>query len=63
MAGDNGQIVESVVILKRGDQALVQWLAVCLPVQGTWAGSLVGEESILNKATEPMSHSSEAHTP
>ena len=33
---------------------VVQWLRVCLPMQGTWACSLVLEDSTCHRATEPV---------
>ena len=33
---------------------MVQWLRICLPVQGTWVRSLVGRDPICRAATKPM---------
>ena len=33
---------------------VVQWLRICLAVQGTWVQSLVWEDSTCQKATKPM---------
>ena len=35
---------------------VVQWLRVCLPVQGTWIQSLVQEDPTHHRATKPMRH-------
>ena len=39
-----------------GDSLVVQWLRVCLPVQGTQVQSLVREDSTCHRATKPVSH-------
>ena len=33
---------------------MVEWLRICLPVQGTWVQPLVQEDSTFRRATEPM---------
>ena len=44
----------------KGTQTLtslvIQWLRICLQMQGTWVQSLVWENSTYSKATKPMSH-------
>ena len=35
---------------------MVQWLRICLLMQGTWVRSLVGEDPTCCGATKPMSH-------
>ena len=35
---------------------VAQWLRMCLPVQGTWVGSLVWEDPTLHGAIKPMRH-------
>ena len=35
---------------------VVQWLRVCLPVQGTWVRPLVWEDPTCLRATGPVSH-------
>ena len=36
---------------------VVQWVRVCLPVQGAFIASLVWEDSACRRATEPVHHS------
>ena len=40
---------------------MVQWLRICLPMQGTWARSLVQEYPICHGSAKPMPHSYWAH--
>ena len=35
---------------------MVQWLRICLPMQGTWVQSLVQEDSTCLGATKPTRH-------
>jgi len=35
---------------------MVQWLRICLPMQGTWVQSLLQEDSTCLRATKPMRH-------
>ena len=35
---------------------MVQWIRICLPLQGTWARSPVQEDSTYLGATKPMQH-------
>ena len=35
---------------------VVQWLRVCLPVQGTWVWALVWEDPTCRRAARPVSH-------
>ena len=35
---------------------VVQWIGICLPMQGTWVPSLVQGDSTWHGAAEPMSH-------
>ena len=42
---------------------MVQWITICLPMQGTWIQSLVQEHSIYCKATKPMNHNYWACSP
>ena len=37
-----------------GTSLVVQWLRICLPVQGTWVRSLVRGDSICCGATNPI---------
>ena len=37
---------------------VVQWIRICLPMQGTRLRSLVQEDSICHRATNPVCHSS-----
>ena len=46
-----------------GTFLVVQWLRICLPIQGTWVQSLLWEDSRCLRATKPMSHNYWAHTP
>ena len=39
----------------------VQWMGICLPVQGTQVQSLVGEDSTCCAATQPMPHNHRSH--
>ena len=36
---------------------VVQWLRICLPIQGIWVRSLVGEDPICYRTSKPMCHS------
>ena len=40
----------------RGDSLVVQWLRICLPMQGTWVQSLVQEDPTGLGATKTMCH-------
>ena len=40
---------------------VVQWLKIHLPMQGTWAQSLVHKDSTYLRATKPMRHNYWAH--
>ena len=40
---------------------VVQWLRICLPMQRTWVGSLVWEDSTCNGATKPMHNNWSTH--
>ena len=42
---------------------MVQWLGICLSLQGTWVQSLVREDSTCHRATKPMGHNYWAHVP
>ena len=35
---------------------VVQWLRLCLPMQGTWVRSLVWEDPTCHRATKPLHH-------
>ena len=35
---------------------VVQWLRICLPMQGTWVRALVWEDPTCRGATRPVSH-------
>ena len=35
---------------------VVQWLRICLPMQGTWVRSLVQEDPTCCGATKPVRH-------
>ena len=35
---------------------VVQWLRICLPMQGTWVQSLVREDPTCHGATNPVRH-------
>ena len=35
---------------------VVQWLRICLPMQETWAGSLIWEVPTRSGATKPLCH-------
>ena len=35
---------------------MAQWQKICLPMQGTWAGSLIWKDSVSCRATKPMCH-------
>ena len=53
--GDSVEMTWWVVFPKRcsGTFLMVQYLGICLPVQGTQVPSLVGEDSTCDEATEP----------
>ena len=40
---------------------IVQWMGICLPVQGTQVQSLVREDSTCCAATQPMPHNHRSH--
>jgi len=40
----------------RGHFPGVQWLRICLPMQGTWGKSLVQEDFTGFRTTKPMHH-------
>ena len=40
-----------------GTSLVAQWLRICLPMQGTWVGSLVWEDPTGCRATKPVHHS------
>ena len=42
--------------MEGGTFLVVQWLRICLPVQGTWVWFLVWEDPTCCRATEPMRH-------
>ena len=42
---------------------VVQWLRICLPIQGTWVWFLVQEDSTCCRAAKPVSHNSWACAP
>ena len=37
-----------------GTSLMVQWLRICLPMQGTWVRSLVQEDPTCRRATKPV---------
>ena len=39
-----------------GTSLVVQWLRICLPMQGTWVRALVPEDPTCRRATKPMRH-------
>ena len=39
-----------------GASLVVQWLRICLPMQGTWVRALVCEDLTCRGATRPVSH-------
>ena len=39
-----------------GTSLVVQWIKICLPMQGTWVQSLVGEDPTGHGITKPMHH-------
>ena len=42
--------------LKVGDSLVVQWLRICLPMQGTRVRALVWKDPTCRGATRPVSH-------
>ena len=40
---------------------MVQWIRICLLMQGTWVQSLVREDSTCFRATKPMGHNYQVH--
>ena len=42
--------------LPTGTSLVVQWLRICLPMQGTWVRSLVQEDPTCRRAAKPMCH-------
>ena len=43
-------------IYQRGASLVVQWLRICLPVQGTWVQVLAQEYPTCRRATKPVCH-------
>ena len=43
-------------VLSQGTSLVVQWLRICLPMQGTWVWALVREDPTCCGATRPVSH-------
>ena len=41
---------------QRGASLVVQWLRICLPMQGTWVRALVWEDPTYRGAARPVSH-------
>ena len=39
-----------------GASLVMQWLRICLPVQGTWVRALVREDPTCRGATKPVCH-------
>ena len=39
-----------------GTSLVVQWLRICLPLEGTWVWALVWEDSTCRRATKPVCH-------
>ena len=55
----NGTIQEediTIVNIYAGTSLVVQWLRICLPMQGTWVRALVWEDPTCRGATKPMHH-------
>ena len=46
-----------------GTSLVVQWLRICLPVQGTRVRALVREDPTYRRATKPVSHNYWAREP
>ena len=46
-----------------GTSLVVQWLRICLPVQGTWVRALVQEDHTCHGATKPVHHNYRACVP
>jgi len=45
-------------IIKHSETSLVvQWIRICLSMQGTWVRSLVWEDCACHKGAKPMCHS------
>ena len=42
--------------MEYGTSPVVQWLRICLPVQGTWVQSLVLEDLTCRGPTKPVHH-------
>ena len=63
---EDGEIILIVVVRKSllisllkkdfGASLVVQWLRICLPMQGTWVWSLVWEDPTCRGATKPVCH-------
>ena len=52
----NIKINNSIKKLANGTSLVVQWLRICLPVQGTWVWALVWEDPTCCRATKPVCH-------
>ena len=48
-------------ILNNWTSLVVQWIRICLPMQGTWVPSLIREDSTCRGTTKPRSHNYWAH--
>ena len=54
---------ETLNALGKRTSLVVQWLRICLPMQGTRVRSLVGEDPTCRGATKHLSHNYWAHVP
>ena len=55
MEAEDGEEVET-RRKDRGASLVVQWLKVCLPMQGKWVRALVQEDPTCRRAAGPTSH-------
>ena len=49
--------------MTQGTSLVVQWLRICLPIQGTWVQSLVWEDPTCHGAIKPVCHNYCARVP
>ena len=50
------EIVMPVIIMWQWGSLVVQWLRICLPMQGTWVRALVRDDPTCCGATKPLHH-------
>ena len=51
-----GEVGKQAKDSRTGTSLVVQWLRICLPVQGTWVQALVWEDPTCHRATKSVHH-------